>query len=101
MGRSLYQRSHCDKTFPRNSNLIRHLRTHAGEKTYQCSQYDKAISDNGNLIQHLRIHTGEKPYQCDKAFSQNSDLKRHMRTLGISHVNAANVTILFHRIVIS
>ena len=43
----------------------------------------KAFSDNSQLKRHLKTHTGMKPYQCnhcDKAYTQSGDLKIHMRT---------------------
>ncbi|CAL4195409.1 unnamed protein product, partial [Meganyctiphanes norvegica] len=60
---------------------------------YQCNQCDKAFSDNNNLKIHMRKHTGEKPYhcnQCDKTFSQNGHLKQHLR---VHHGNTSSVSI--------
>ncbi|CAL4144149.1 unnamed protein product, partial [Meganyctiphanes norvegica] len=73
----------CEKAFSQTNNLLKHQRTHTGEKPYQCSKCEKNFSHKGNLIIHQKTHTGEKPHQCsqcDKAFSHISSLKIHKRT---------------------
>ncbi len=52
-------------------------------KPYACDQCDKSFTQNSNLKTHIRfIHTKERPYTCDmcpKSFTQNSNLKNHIR----------------------
>jgi len=75
----------CNKDFGFNSKLIRHMRTHRGEKPYACSYQGcgKAFILSHHLKDHIRAHTGEKPFgckECGKAFTQSNSLKVHMRT---------------------
>ena len=57
-----YMCNQCDMSFSQNSNLITHIRTHAGDKPYQCAEFQN----------HMRIHTGTMQDQCSncgKTFS--------------------------------
>ena len=45
---------YCSKAFPRNANLVRHLRTHTGEQPYVCEICQRGFSISSNLRRHIR-----------------------------------------------
>ncbi|XP_054728520.1 Krueppel-like factor 13 [Anastrepha obliqua] len=53
-------------------------------KKFRCPQCEVAFSNNGQLKGHIRIHTGERPFKCHvescgKTFTRNEELTRHKR----------------------
>ena len=73
----------CKKSFPYQSQLTLHQRTHTAERPIQCDICAKGFIQLSDLRVHERIHTGEKPYSCDlclKKFTHDSTLRTHKRT---------------------
>ncbi|XP_063702118.1 Krueppel homolog 1-like isoform X1 [Culicoides brevitarsis] len=83
-GADQYQCDQCQKTFAVPARLIRHYRTHTGERPFECEFCHKMFSVKENLQVHRRIHTKERPYKCSvescgRAFEHSGKLHRHMR----------------------
>ena len=73
----------CKKSFPYQSQLTLHQRTHTGERPFQCDICAKVFIQLSYLQVHQQIHTDKKPYSCDlclKKFTQDSTLCAHKRT---------------------
>jgi len=75
----------CDKVYRHSSSLRDHMHAHSDVKRpYACTLCDWAFSERSNLQRHMRGHAGEKPFACrvcKRAFAQKSNMQTHMLRL--------------------
>ena len=91
-GENIYNCLECEKSFPRSSNLKRHVQyKHNREgKIYNCLECEKSFQLSISLKQHVKYaHSTDKAYQnepmiyictsCKSPYPSSSDLQKHMK----------------------
>lgn len=73
----------CRDIFQDKFHLLRHQKTHTGEKPYNCLRCGKAFSRKDKFVEHKLIHTRKTPFpcpECGQCFSIGNYSLKHLRT---------------------
>ena len=92
----------CILTWSQAGHLMRHLKTHSGEKSNKCNLCYHASFQASDLRMHLKTHVEEKSNKCnlcDYASSQAGSLRRHLKTHSEEKPNKCNPAKLHIKIV--
>ncbi|XP_064121233.1 zinc finger and BTB domain-containing protein 24-like isoform X8 [Macrobrachium nipponense] len=79
----VHQCPYCKYSSERKDHVVKHIRTHTGEKPFVCQYCPYSATTKDKLISHFRTHTGEKPFPCPYCHycaTKKDKLRQHIRT---------------------
>lgn len=77
-----FQCSYCSYSAKLKADVIRHEKSHTGEKPHSCHICAMSFIRREQVYIHLRTHTEERPYGCEhcgQRFKQRCHLVRHRK----------------------
>ena len=74
----------CQKFFYFKKDLVRHGKTHTGEKPYVCSTCGRRFAENSSLQRHQATHSDERKHKCEicpdnRYFKTKGQLSKHIK----------------------
>ena len=73
----------CQKSYPTNTDLQRHIRAEKKQWSNTCDICDQRFPSKAKLNDHLDRHSGDKRHTCEicgHSFRYQTNLSRHMNT---------------------
>ena len=78
----------CDYRATESHHLVRHIRTHTGDRPFRCTECEYTAAEAGTLSRHLKTHGGDaaKAHACSEsgcAFTSSSKmlLCKHIKAM--------------------